>query len=45
MGYTCKFSIFEGDDNADPKTILSFDNFKEVHLEGVEATHLIRRLF
>lgn len=33
MGYTCKFSIFEGDDNADPKTILSFDNFKEVHQE------------
>jgi autophagy-related protein 9 len=33
MGYTCKFSIFECEDNTDTKTILSFDNFKEVHQE------------
>ena len=34
MGYTCKYSIFDVvNDEADSKTMLSYDNFREVHSE------------
>ena len=34
MGYTCKLAIFDSiDQETDTKTVLSYDNFKEVHQE------------